>query len=319
MSEKQEIVWQLILNPHAGGGKGAKDRQEIVKLLRDSGILFHLSVSQFPGHAIELARQLTEEGHTQFLIAGGDGTLNEVVNGIFLADSENSCKAILGMIPVGTGNDWIKTYGIPENYQEALAIIRAGKFVDQTIGEVAFSSNGKIRKRYFANMAGFGFDAVVARQANLLKQKGRSGWKVYIYSLLNSYFRYRPIPITMQIDDQPLTVNLFSAGIGIGKFNGGGMMQVPEANPMNGKFHITIIRKIGIWGILANIRGLYSGKFVRDHRVSSHAGTRITIESSTPLPGEVDGESLGNARFNIRIMPQKLRVLCPAEQPFKSR
>lgn len=84
---------------------------------------------------------------------------------------------------------------------------------------------------------------------------------------------------------------LFSGSVGIGKFSGGGMMQVPDANPLNGKLHVTLIRKIGIWGILTNFRGLYSGKFIRDRRVSTHTGTHIEIEAERLLPGEADGES----------------------------
>jgi diacylglycerol kinase family enzyme len=177
------------------------------------------------------------------------------------------------------------------------------------VGEIAFTNNGVMHKRYFVNIVGFGFDALVATKANALKNKGISGLRVYIQSLASSYLKFRAQTTDFQIDNNALKVNLFSASIGIGKFNGGGMMQVPEANPVKGLFHITIIRKIGIWGILKNFKGLYSGEFIRDRRVSTHTGKQISIKSSSLLPGEADGESLGNAAFQISIIPHKLRVI----------
>ena len=304
-----EILWQVILNPHAGGGKGAHDQKKIEQLLTQSGIRYKLAISQFPGHAIEMTRELVNKGETHLIVAGGDGTLNEVVNGIFLADQSALSQITLGMVPVGTGNDWIKTFGIPDNYQKAIDVIMEYKTVLQDVGEIACHIKGKTTRRYFVNIAGFGFDALVARKANALKFKGITGIRVYIQSLLSGYFNYRSRNTTITIDDTSLEVNLFSASIGIGKFNGGGMMQVPEANPLKGLFHLTIIRKIGIWGILTNFKGLYSGEFIRDRRVSTHTGKLITIASDAPLPGESDGETLGAGTFTVGIIAHRLKVI----------
>ena len=86
-------------------------------------------------------------------------------------------------------------------------------------------------------------------------------------------------------------------------------MQVPDANPVNGVFHITIIRKISIWGIIGNILKLYNGSFVRDHRVSTHTGKKVQLASDKPLSGEADGETIGNGNFNLKILPHQLRVI----------
>ena len=309
MVNETSEVWQLILNPHAGGGRGTRDRDKMVRMLKKSGIVLQLSVSQYPGHSIKLACDLAIQGATRFIVAGGDGTLNEVVNGIFSCGNELCRKVTIAMLPVGTGNDWIKTFGIPDDYQQAIDIIKRGKCVYQDLGEISYEIDGQLHKRYFANSAGFGFDAVVANQANRMKEKGASGLKVYILSLIRSYLAYRSVPATFTIDGNLVSVMLFSGSVGIGKFSGGGMMQVPDANPLNGKLHVTLIRKIGIWGILTNFRGLYSGKFIRDRRVSTHTGTHIEIEAERLLPGEADGESLGNGRFAIRVIPQQLRVV----------
>jgi len=309
MPKTDGTVWQVILNPHAGGGKGAHDRQKIEQLLKKSGINYSLYLSEYPYHAIELTKNLVVKGATQLIVAGGDGTLNEVVNGIFLAEQDAHHEITLGMIPVGTGNDWTRTFGIPDHYQKAIDIILKGKTVKQDVGEITCLVDGVSTLRYFVNIAGFGFDALVAKNANELKSKGIKGIRVYIQSLGSGYFNFKSRQAKFTIDGVPLEVNLFTASIGLGKFNGGGMMQVPEANPLQGLFHITIIRKIGIWGILTNFKGLYSGKFISDRRVSTHTGKTIDISSGTPLPGEADGENLGAGSFRIGIVPHRLRVI----------
>ena len=309
MPKESGIEWQVILNPHAGGGKGAHDKIKIGQLLKDSGLQFRLSISEYPRHAIEIARELVAGGATHLIVAGGDGTLNEVVNGIFLAENKSQQEITLGMLPVGTGNDWIKTFGIPDHYQQAIDLIKANNTVKQDVGEITCQMEGQTTKRYFVNIAGFGFDALVAKNANILKAKGITGIRVYIQSLLSGYLNYNSSASQLTIDGAVLNANLFSASIGLGKFNGGGMMQVPEANPLQGLFHVTVIRKIGIWGILSNFKGLYSGQFIHDRRVSSHTGKVIEIQSVVPLPGEADGETLGNGSFSISIMAHRLRVI----------
>jgi YegS/Rv2252/BmrU family lipid kinase len=309
MPKNSEIEWQVILNPHAGGGKGAHDQKKIEQLLKKAGLNFRLVISEYPRHAILLAHDLATAGATHLLVAGGDGTLNEVVNGIFLADKHSNHEVTLGMIPVGTGNDWTKTFGIPDNYQKAIDIIKANKTVLQNVGEITCLSEGKSSQRYFVNIAGFGFDALVAKNANDMKSKGITGIRVYIQSLLSGYFNFKSRQAQFTIDGATLQVNLFSASVGLGKFNGGGMMQVPEANPLEGDFHLTVIRNIGIWGILTNFKGLYSGEFIKDRRVSSHSGKVIGISSASPLPGEADGETLDAGSFTIGILARKLRVI----------
>lgn len=309
MPESNGITWQVILNPHAGGDKGAHDKNKIEYLLRTSDVTYNLIISRFPSHAIELARELVTSGATHLIVAGGDGTLNEVVNGILLAEQKPYNGITLGVIPVGTGNDWIKTFGIPDNYQKAIEIIKEYKTVMQDVGEITCMIDGETSKRYFVNIAGFGFDALVAKNANDLKYRNVTGIRVYIQSLFSGYFSYKSLHAKIAIDGISMNVNLFSASVGIGKFNGGGMMQVPEANPVQGLFHITVIRKIGIWGILRNFKGLYSGNFVKDKRVSTHAGKIIEITSSIPMPGESDGETLGNGTFKISIIANRLRVV----------
>ncbi|MGQ8335683.1 diacylglycerol/lipid kinase family protein [Sunxiuqinia sp. A32] len=301
--------WMLILNPHAGVGRGKKDKDKIIHLLRKKDIHFDLLVSSYPTHAIPLTVAAIKTGYRKLIVAGGDGTLNEVVNGVFQQDECSPDEIVVGMIPVGTGNDWIKTFQIPNNYKSAIKKLLKGKTIQQDVGRITYEESGNKKTRIFANMAGFGFDAMVAEKANRLKNKGRSGLLVYLQSLGASYLQYQTRKVRIAVDGQEVEDFVFSASIGIGKYNGGGMMQAPNAVPNNGIFEVTIIHKIGFWGIVRNLPGLFNGSYIKDRRVSSFQAKHVSITSEKSIPGEVDGETLGNHQFDIEILPSQLNVI----------
>lgn len=309
MENDVKTKWLVILNPHAGARKGLRDMEKIIGLLGDYNMEHLLAISEYAGHIIELSKKYVLEGYRNILVAGGDGSLNEVVNGIFLQDEVAISEITIGMLPVGTGNDWIRTFGIPDDYTKALDIVKEHKTVFQDVGAITYRRKKKEKKRFFVNMAGFGFDAVVAKKVNQLKDKGWSGQKLYLWALLYSYFKYNTKRMKIVVDGKTFDDFIFTSSIGIGKYNGGGMMQSPDAVPNNGKLNITMIRKISVWGLIANISGLYSGKYVTDYRVSAAVGKEIQISSKRKIPGEADGEHLGNANYTIEIIPNQLRVI----------
>jgi len=317
MGNLQRKKWLVILNPHAGSGRGKKDQTVLLKMLNKSGFEYELNVSEFPKHSIQLTIRAIEKGFRNLIVAGGDGTLNEAVNGIFTQTVCSPEEITIGMIPVGTGNDWIKTFGIPNEYNAAIQIIKNGDSMRQDVGRISFTENDLAKTCYFANMAGFGFDAMVAEKTNRLKNKGRTGISLYLQALGSSFWNYQTARTRIVIDGQEINELIFSASIGIGKFNGGGMMQAPAAIPNNGKFQVTIIRKIGIFGILRNLAGLYSGEFIKDARVSTHEAIHVLISSAQNIAGEADGEILGDNKFEISLFSQKLNVIYNPEKYLK--
>lgn len=317
MGNLPQKKWFVILNPHAGSGKGKKDQEKIITSLIESGLDFDFSISEFPKHTIQLTKDVIKNGYRNLIVIGGDGTLNEAVNGIFL---QNVCapeEIRIGMIPVGTGNDWIKTFGVPNDYLAAIQIIKTGKTMMQDIGQITFSENEQGKVWYFANMAGFGFDARVAEKTNQLKNKGKEGISLYLQALGSSFMKYQINKMRIVVDGQEINDLIFSASIGIGKYNGGGMMQAPGAIPDNGLFQVTVIRKIGLFGILRNLMGLYSGEFIKDHRVSTFMARQISISSAKNVAGEADGEILGDNKFEIELLSQKLAVIYNPEKYLK--
>jgi YegS/Rv2252/BmrU family lipid kinase len=309
--------WFVILNPHAGAGRGKKDQAEILKRLTKVKFHYELAVSEFPKHIIQLTIEAIGKGFRNLIIAGGDGSLNEVVNGIFQQSDCSPEEITVGVIPVGTGNDWIKTFGIPNYYKEAIKILKQGKIMRQDVGRIIFTENEVSKTCYFANMAGFGFDAMVATKTNQLKNKGRTGISLYLQALGSSFFNYQTTKTQVVIDGREIDELIFSVSIGIGKYNGGGMMQAPGAVPDNGLFQVTIIRKIGLFGILRNLAGLYSGKFINDYRVSTFQAQCVSISSAQNIAGEADGEALGDNKFVIDIFSQKLSVIYNPERYLK--
>lgn len=301
--------WMLLLNPHAGAGKGKKDIDIILQHLKDAGFNVELFISDYPQHAIPLTIEGIEKGYRKIIIAGGDGTMNEVANGIFKQQVCPPSEIVVGMIPVGTGNDWIKTFDIPNDYEKAIKRIQKAETLFQDVGQITLSENGEQSTRFFTNMAGFGFDALVAEKANRLKNKGRTGLMVYLQSLAASYLEYQTRKVKIAIDGEEMEDLIFSASIGIGKYNGGGMMQAPGAIPDNGLFQVTVIRKIGLLGILWNLPGLFTGTFVNDRRVSVYQAKHVAISSSQKIAGEADGEILGNHQFKLDILPKQLQVI----------
>lgn len=314
MEKPVEKKWFVILNPHAGSGRGKKDQEKIQKKLTKAGLDFEMVVSEFPKHIIQLTTAAIGKGHRNLIVAGGDGSLNEAVNGIFQQPNCLPEEITVGMIPVGTGNDWIKTFGIPNSYKKAIKIIERGNTMRQDVGRITFAGNGSTRTCYFANMAGFGFDALVAEKTNALKNKGRKGISLYLQALVSGFWQYQTTKTCLVIDGQEINDLIFSVSVGIGKFNGGGMMQAPGAVPDKGLFQVTIIRKIGILGILRNLRRLYSGNFVKDYRVSTFQAKNISISSVHNIAGEADGEILGDNKFEIGIFSQKLAVIFNPEK-----
>jgi len=305
--------WFAIVNPEAGSGKGLKDWPAIKSILESEGIDFSYSITERKFHAVELTVSAIRNGFRKIIVVGGDGTLNEVVNGVFIQSVVPTAQITIGVVGVGTGNDWQRTFAIPHDYHGKVTAIKNEKTILQDVGKVEFFEARVRQSRYFANAAGVGFDARVAMATNRLKESGRRGKMLYMVSLLDTLFRYRSTMAKITIDEQNLGGKIFSMTLGIGKYNGGGMMQVPNALPNDGLFDITIINKIRRINVLRNIFRLYNGTILSHPRIFGYQGRIITIASKPPVYLEVDGESLGTSPFKFSIVPQSIGVVVGAD------
>ena len=153
--------WFVIVNPIAGAGHGLKDYPQIAKLLRDNEIYHDAVFTEHKFHATELTVEAVNKGYRKIIVVGGDGTLNEVVNGLFIQKQCEPKDIRLAMMSVGTGNDWVRTFGMASKYSEAIRAIKEGKTFLQDVGAVTYTESKFTQTRYMVNVVGLGFDAFV--------------------------------------------------------------------------------------------------------------------------------------------------------------
>ena len=302
--------WLLIVNPNAGVKKGTKDWPKILRILREEKVDFDFQLTSRRGHAIRIASEAILSGCRKICVVGGDGTLNEVLNGIMDQNEVPCSEVTLGMIPVGTGNDWCRMFNIPFDYLKAIHILKQQKTFLQDAGKVTYYHKDDQLKRYFMNVAGMGYDALVAKKTNILKEKGLGGPLTYMYFVFASLFQYKFIEAVIEVDGKAVFKGeIFSMNVGICKYNGGGMMQVPFAIPDDGLLDVTLIKKTSKWIVVRYARKLFDGSLVDLPMVTTFRGENIRIRSTGKVFLATDGESLGHTPFTFEVLPRCIRIV----------
>lgn len=317
--EKQDFAntWLAVVNPNAGVKKCKKDWNKISGMLEKHEIIFHAVFTERRGHAIAITKEYIEKGYRKIISVGGDGTLNEVVNGVFRQKVASTTDITLAVVSVGTGNDWVRTYHIPLDYDKCIALIKKEDTFIQDAGMVNFANGTGTNTRYFINMAGLGFDGLVAKKTNADKDLGKTNPFVYFKHIFTSLFSFKSVPTRIVIDDTEMNHHIFSMGVGIGQYNGGGMKQTPNAIPDDGLFDLTLIKDMSKWAVIYNVNRLYNGTIGKHKMVEMHQGRHIVIEPKTPVLMEADGESLGQSPFRFTLIPKSLKVVINKENLFK--
>jgi diacylglycerol kinase family enzyme len=201
-------------------------------------------------------------------------------------------------------------FGIPRNYSAAIRAIREGHTFLQDVGEITYEESKFKQTRHVANVAGGGLDAHTIKIFNHQKAMGRKGKSLYLMSLVRAFFSYKSPGVKVWVDDK-LAYNdlLFSFAIGICKYNGGGIQQLPAAVADDGLFDITLIRPVHWWHIVFRLKKLFNGKIYEIGHVQHLQGSRIRVEASPEMPLEVDGELLGHTPLNFNILHRAVRVV----------
>jgi YegS/Rv2252/BmrU family lipid kinase len=301
--------WFTIVNPNAGNGKGKKDWERISSLLVRENIPVSMKFTEKKCQAIELAREAIETGFRKIISVGGDGTLNEVVNGVFSQDRVSPKEVVLGMIPVGTGNDWGRMFGIPLVYEGAVDVIKENKIMSHDIGLVSYYCGSEQHSRYFINIAGLGFEAMVVNKTNRQKDKGRSNQAIYFYNLLSSLISYKKTNADIIVDGRKTKSKIFSINVGNGRYCGGGMRQTPDALPDDGLLDITVIRDMGRIEIIKSLKILYDGTILSHPKVDGYRCKNLRVATESVLYTEADGESLGHTPAEFSIIPGGINVV----------
>ena len=315
--------WLVVVNPKASVGKSGKDWPQIRQILINEGIAFDDVLTEYPRHAIEIVRNaIVEKGYRKFIAVGGDGTNNEVINGIFTQDAVPTTEITMAAMPIGTGNDWRRTFDIPLEYDKVAKIIKAGHTYAHDIGKLTYYDDGNTGIRYFLNAAGTGLDEMVCHSTNRMKQQGKGGTIRYLISLVKCMLTYKVTRIQLTIDDELVFDDyILNLSIGNGRFNGGGMMTMPKAIPNDGLFDVTVIKKVSIFKFAANVKNVYDGSFIKKiDEVKTFRGKRIHIVSIPPhsLKVETEGENLNNSPFDFEVLPKAINMVIPKDMGQKT-
>jgi YegS/Rv2252/BmrU family lipid kinase len=302
--------WFIVRNPVSGQGKGEKDWPEISKILKRYGIQYEDAVSQKHKHAIELAKTAYRSGFRKFIAMGGDGSINEVVNGILTDDPNHASDSTIAVIPIGKGNDWVRTMQVKGDYEQIIKTIKMGNSIWQDVGKIKYTDDeGSLNDRYFISMATTGFGGFVGKRVNELAQQGKKVTQLsYFTQILKCLGKYDNIETEIKLNGTTLHENLFLMAVGICKSNGGGMKLTPDAKPDDHQFHVTLVHDATKGMVLGNLIKLFNGKIVNHPKVKTYVTEHIEINSPDTLI-ESDGESLGYAPASFTVIPQKLKVI----------
>lgn len=301
--------WFIIVNPASAGGRTRHRWERIEHKLQQRGIQYIAALTDHEGHALELVQTAVSQGYTLIVVVGGDGSINEVVHGICTQTILPVANVTLGVIPAGTGCDWIKTHHIPKNIDKAIDIILAQRTIKHDVGRVSYVQNGQTKVRHFFNVAGMAFDAYVAKKSLKVDKSGFFGQFVYLWLVLTSIWKYKSGKMQLSGSDIAYESTVFCLNIGICKYSGGGMRTVPLSIPDDGLFDVTIIENRPIWKILKELPRLYTGTIYQAPQVPHFRVKEVTITGENIIDAlEVDGEMLGDLPLQFQILPHLLNV-----------
>lgn len=307
-------TYKFIVNPVSGRGAGQKAIPLLEQSLHAQSFDYDLVVTQRPWHACELALKAAEAGSDAVIAVGGDGTANEVLNGLMQARLKGIKTPALGVVCVGRGNDFAYGMEIPPTVEEGIQVLKEDfrKTIDVGYVEGGLYPQG----RYFGNGVGIGFDAVVGFEA--LKLAPLSGFLSYIVAALKTIFLYFNAPLVkIQLDNETLEQPALMVSVMNGRRMGGGFMMAPESQTGDGKLDVCIAGQVSRTGILSLIPRFMQGtqqghpaiRFARIETISVSA-----IEGK--LPAHSDGETLctDGEYLSMKIIPQALDIICTNNQ-----
>lgn len=302
--------WLLLVNPEAGDGRANLHYPRISLLLRQAGVIFEPRFAERPTHAVEITVKAINDGFRKIIVVGGDGTLHEVVNGLFIQKCVEPKEVLLALISVKNDSDWVRSYGAPASYEESIAAITAGYSMLQDVGVVTYEQAQYKQQRYMANVASVGFGAFVVKRFAHLRNKGVfAPWR-YVWNLLRALFIYKPTGVKVWVDGELLYNNLMMGMfVGVCKYNSRGMQLLPEAKVDDGLLDLTFVRPIYIWHILFRSKYLFDGNIYKIGHVRKARGKCVRIESIPDTILEVDGEVLGDTPIEFNILQKAIRVV----------
>jgi YegS/Rv2252/BmrU family lipid kinase len=247
-------------------------------------------------------------GATLVVAVGGDGTLNEVANGVVRAGG----AAEIATIPLGTGMDFGRTYGIPTRFDDAVRVALDGRTRTIDLGRVAYREwSGGSAERYYLNVGSVGMSAAVAQRANGMS-KALGGKATFFYALARVFFEWENTVVTVELDDVRREARMHDVIVANGRWHGGAMLLAPDAEPDDGLFDVVLIGDVTKRDFVTTAPKIYKGTYLAHPKVELLHSRTVAVEAPERLPIEVDGEQVGTTPARFEIVPEALRVRVPA-------
>ena len=297
---------KVIVNPVAGANATRRRWPRINRLLKKVGLSFDYQYTEGVGHAIEIAREAVGNGYRYLVAVGGDGTANEVANGII--DTAGDGTIALGVVSTGTGSDFARSLGIPRHYVDACSSLANCSTALIDVGVVDCHRNGQPLRRFFINSAGIGFDAAAVQTTERLP-KYFGGTIPYLIGLLRTLAGYRNQSVVLTVGDEVEAARILSVVVANGGYFGGGMHVAPEASLNDNLLDLVVFGDVGKFDLLRSLPMVYKGTHGRHPKVRIGKADRVTIESSEHILVQADGELLGEGPVSFSLVPAKLNVI----------
>ena len=317
--------WLAVVNVFAASKKAGSVWKKAAACLEDAGVLYKAEFTGGKYNATELSAKAAARGYRKFIAVGGDGTVHDVLNGIaeYVQSAEDVTLSdfTLAVLPVGSGNDWVKSVGVSTDIRQAVTYIAAGVTGTQDVVKVSMLDASDLDAEplavsYMSNVGGVGLDARVCEIVNRKKEKGKRGKQLYVSALLYCIRHRVPIRARIVCDGKEIFSGKYlSTAFGIGKYSGGGMRQTPDAVIDDGLLDITVIPDIPIWTIAKEAPKLFTGTFNTVEVLTlakCHEVLVLPEGEADAEPVEVDGEVVGRAPVRMEVIDQQINVIRPS-------
>ncbi|HVD66129.1 MAG TPA: diacylglycerol kinase family protein [Gaiellaceae bacterium] len=300
----------FLVNPASANGSTKRAWPEMAHRAASAGLDGETLFSEGPGGIAKVAGRAAEMGAKRVVVVGGDGTVNEAANGLLAAGAGHEVE--LAVIPRGTGTDFVRTFGIPNKLDGAIAVARDGEIREIDAGRVSYRAwDGSPGSAYFVNVASAGMSGAVAMRANSTS-KALGGKASFLWATLAVFARWKNAQVSVDIDGEHREGSMLDVIVANCEWLGGGMHMTPKAKPDDGVFDVLLIGDITKRDLVQTLPKIYRGTHLPHPKAEELRGREVRVEAPTPLPVELDGEQPGTTPATFEVVPGALRLVVPA-------
>ena len=299
----------FLVNPASANGSTGRRWPETARIAAEAGLRGSAQLSKRPGEIADLAYEASQAGADLIVAVGGDGTVNEAVNGLMRADPGS--RSDLAIIPRGTGADFVRTFKIPTKVAKAADVAANGSAKSIDVGKVSYRAwDGSNGVSYFANAAGAGISGAIAKRANSTS-KALGGKLSFLYAVLAVYSGWDPRDIQVHLDGEHRHATMLEVLVTNAQYIAGGMWVAPDADPGDGIFDVILVGDLTTRELLPTLARVYRGKHFPHVKLELLQTKRVAVQGADPLPIQIDGEQPGTTPAEFEVVPEAIRLRVP--------